>query len=138
MVLSHTIEFVGVGFPNPLGKETSPLRWMTHLAILVCSRLSLQRSDMSIAARHTNVLKPQRGDMSHLSPIAVFDRLKTEAPPHGCMRRGWVPQPVWTRKPSQYDASRTLNFGVLVPFAPEERYVRFVSITDQYGFGEGG
>ena len=30
----------------------------------------------------------------------------------------------------QYDASRTLNFGVLVPFAPEERYVRFVSITD--------
>ena len=59
MVLSHTPEPVGVGSPNPLGKETSPLRWMT------------------------------------------------------------APQ-------------------IVPPFAPEERYVRFVSITDQYGFGEGG
>ena len=26
-----TIESVGVGFPNPLGEETSPLRWMPRL-----------------------------------------------------------------------------------------------------------
>ena len=26
-----TIEFVGVGFPNPSGEETSPLRWMPRL-----------------------------------------------------------------------------------------------------------
>ena len=31
VVLSHTPEPVGVGSPNPLGKETSPLRWMSHL-----------------------------------------------------------------------------------------------------------
>ena len=31
MVLWHTVESVGVGFPNPLGEETSPLQWMTHL-----------------------------------------------------------------------------------------------------------
>ena len=49
MVLSHTIEPVGVGFPNPSGEETSPLRWMTHRKLC---RISLQRSDMSIAARH--------------------------------------------------------------------------------------
>ena len=49
MVLSHTVEPVGVGFPNPSGEETSPLRWMTHRKLC---RISLQRSDMSIAARH--------------------------------------------------------------------------------------
>ena len=58
MVLSHTVEPVGVGFPNPdsaregdwaAGEETSPLRWMPRRKL---SRLSLQRSDMSIAARH--------------------------------------------------------------------------------------
>ena len=53
MVLSHTAEPVGVGCPNPLGEATSPLRsairWIPHRKL---SRLSLQRSDMSIAARH--------------------------------------------------------------------------------------
>ena len=46
------LEPVGVGCPNPSGEATSPLRWMPHLAILVHRCLSLQRSDMSIAARH--------------------------------------------------------------------------------------
>ena len=41
---------VGVGFPNPSGEETSPLQWMPRRKL---SRLSLQRSDMSIAARHS-------------------------------------------------------------------------------------
>ena len=49
VVLSHTVKPVGVGSPNPLGEETKPLRWMPHRKL---SRLSLQRSDMSIAARH--------------------------------------------------------------------------------------
>ena len=31
MVLSHTIEPVGVGFPNPSGEATSPLRLRTYL-----------------------------------------------------------------------------------------------------------
>ena len=44
-----TIEFVGVGFPNPLGEVTPPPRWRPHRKL---SHLSLQRSDMSIAARH--------------------------------------------------------------------------------------
>ena len=35
MVLPHTPEPVGVGSPNPLGKETSPLRWMSHLGFLM-------------------------------------------------------------------------------------------------------
>ena len=47
VVLSHTPESVGVGCPNPSDKATSPLRWIPHRKL---SRLSLQRSDMSIAA----------------------------------------------------------------------------------------
>ena len=31
MVLSHTIEPVGVGFPNPSSEATPPLRCITHL-----------------------------------------------------------------------------------------------------------
>ena len=56
MVLSHTPEPVGVGSPNPLGKETSPLRWMTHRKL---SRLSLQRSDMSQQRDYMNPRAPE-------------------------------------------------------------------------------
>ena len=34
MVLSHTLEPVGVGCPNPSGEETSPLRWIRTLQIV--------------------------------------------------------------------------------------------------------
>ena len=38
VVLSHTIEFVGVGLPNPSAEVTSPLRLWTYqsMAIRFC------------------------------------------------------------------------------------------------------
>ena len=41
MVLSHTVEFVGVGLPNPSGLETKPLRWMPCLDLFFPAPLRL-------------------------------------------------------------------------------------------------
>ena len=71
MVLSHTVKPVGIGSPNPLDEETKPLRWMPHRKL---SRLSVQRSDMSIAARHIQSPRSrgaQCGIVATVKPVGV-------------------------------------------------------------------
>ena len=101
-----TVEPIGVGLPNPSGEVTSPLRWIPHRKLC---RLSLQRSDMSIAARHVQAPRSRGAQCGIVT--------------HRGTRRGWVTQPVGLRawEPSPYDGSRAPNS--LLHLAPEGRHV---------------
>ena len=59
MVLSHTVEPVGVGFPNPSGEETSPLRWMTHRKL--CPHLAPEGRHVYSTAAYTKHTKAPEG-----------------------------------------------------------------------------
>ena len=108
------MEFVGVGFPNPLGEETSPPQWIPRRQLC---RLSLQRSDMSIAARH---LQSPHSREAQCGIVA-----------HRGIRRGWVPQPI-----GRGNLAPTMDAApqIVPPFAPEERYV-YSSAVKPVGVG---
>ena len=106
MVLWHTPEPVGVGCPNPSDKATSPLRWIPHRKL---SRLSLQRSDMSIAARH---IQSPRSRGAQCGIVA-----------HRRTRRGWVPQPIGRGNLAPTIVNISVTRDSILPLAPEGRHV---------------
>ena len=64
MVLSHTVEPVGVGCPNPFGRgNLAPT--IEDVSVAGDSILPLAPEGRHVYSRagYTNILKPQRGDM---------------------------------------------------------------------------
>ena len=71
---------------------------------------------MSIAGRHANILKPQRGDRYSLSE----SRINTDSAREGDSVLPFAPEERYVYSSATHP----------IPRAPEERNVRFVSITD--------
>ena len=75
MVLSHTVKPVGVGSPNPLDEETSPLRWMPCLEFRCIAALSPSGADMLYRiADSTDLAEETENNCRPILPFAPEER----------------------------------------------------------------